>query len=326
MRRLGQIAIILGSFLVCVGIVSAYETYHAPPPADDDTGYCMTCHPPFEDDLHDLHRNNFTGNCNLCHTGSGRNNPFMMWSVDGSGPLGCAGCHGRDYGETIELPNGYDNGSSTFDLNGLPKASGYGLRKQHLNAGVNDCLACHADVDQSFILGEDVNPPQYSRADVVILNSCNTDGSEDGSPEPNGDDNVGLDNDGDTVIDGLDPDCGAPVPGPGETGTLRVDAKDEVLGTMDLLYVVACDTSQNTIEWGFLNQVSSYTYAGQECLIGNTGSYVWTYPAGDIFFLIVANNGTIEGSYGLDGNGTERPEDSSSTVCPLPQDLADRCD
>ena len=38
-----------------------------------------------------------------------------------------------------------------------------------------------------------------------------------------------------------------------------------------------------------------------------------TPPAGDAFFLVVPHNGTIEGSYGLDGQGLERP--ASPAAC-----------
>ena len=90
-----------------------------------------------------------------------------------------------------------------------------------------------------------------------------------------------------------------------------------------------CEATNNTIEFGPLDQVSSYTYSGQECFIGNTGSYVWTYPVGldSLFFLVVGNNMTVEGSYGTGGDeGRERPEDTANLACALPLDLSNRCD
>ena len=47
---------------------------------------------------------------------------------------------------------------------------------------------------------------------------------------------------------------------------------------------------------------------------------------GNVFWLVVGNDGDVEGSDGLDGSGAERPEDASLVTCPLPQDLGERCD
>ena len=43
---------------------------------------------------------------------------------------------------------------------------------------------------------------------------------------------------------------------------------------------------------------------------------------GDRFFLIVGNDTTREGSYGLDGAGADRPEDAGTAGCDLPQELS----
>lgn len=178
-------------FIIAIGLLmaigfarptDAYETYHDP--ALNGAGYCASCHPGFpnRDDTHDLHVSPFTNNCNLCHTGSQRNNPFTLWSAESPGGFGCVGCHGGDYGETIQLPDGYDNGSGAFNLNGLPKQSGYGLRKQHLRKGVTVCVECHTDVPRSFVKKENVNPVYYARSDTTPSDAC-TSASEDSTPE-----------------------------------------------------------------------------------------------------------------------------------------------
>jgi hypothetical protein len=107
---------------------------------------------------------------------------------------------------------------------------------------------------------------------------------------------------------------------------LLVTAHDPASGTMTISYGNPCEATDNTIEYGLLENVAAYTYSGQECGIGTTGTYQWTYPADNLFFLVVGNNATVEGSYGLGSNGAERPEDSTSVICPIPQELADRCD
>jgi hypothetical protein len=52
----------------------------------------------------------------------------------------------------------------------------------------------------------------------------------------------------------------------------------------------------------------------------------WSFGPGSdsLFFLVVSNDGTVEGPYGL-GNGVERPEDIGGALCPYPQDLSDPC-
>jgi len=43
------------------------------------------------------------------------------------------------------------------------------------------------------------------------------------------------------------------------------------------------------------------------------------------YFVIVGNNGTIEGSYGQDSAGIERPEAGTLPGCSYPQQLIDAC-
>ena len=211
-RRIsGQIKILA----VLVGLIAAsglmwdlraYESYHDP--ALNDEGYCVTCHPGFtggrSDVLHQLHvsGDGVTTNCNLCHTGSGRDNPLTMWSFgDALNGLGCAGCHGRNYGETISQ-----------DYQGLPtagdpKASGYGLRRHHALHDVTICATCHTpDVPPGGeIFPESENAPYYGRTDVSLggqpMDTCtNEDTANDA-------DTIGLDNDGDDLYELADPDC-----------------------------------------------------------------------------------------------------------------------
>ena len=95
---------------------------------------------------------------------------------------------------------------------------------------------------------------------------------------------------------------------------------------MTISYGVACASEDNNIEYGSLSQVSAYAYSGQVCGVGNSGSATWMYPEGSTFFLIVAEAGANEGSYGTDSEGVERPEDTSLNCGTLTQDLPNRCD
>lgn len=182
----------------------ATESYHDP--RANDVGYCSGCHEGFaggrNDSLHGLHTDGdsalgvITRNCNLCHTGSGKDNPMTMWSIgDADDGLGCAGCHGRDYGETIQ------QNYRGFSIAGLPKATAYGLRDRHVASAVSGCARCHTAAPLGT-LPENVAPPYYGRSDVNVTDPCAD----------------LLDNDGDTLYDFDDPDCSGltpPVADPG---------------------------------------------------------------------------------------------------------------
>lgn len=200
--------------LVPVFQATAWESYHDPNQAD--AGYCASCHNGFaggqNDTLHFLHTgdNGMTADCSLCHTGSGRDNPLLMWSQGNN--LGCMGCHGQDYGETIKADY------RGFAITGLHKNSGYGLRRHHARSGITVCATCHTNDVNVAPYPENVIDPglgftvhYYSRTASVGLgglpiNPCNNEDSVDDV------DTRGLDNDGDGVYDSADPDCtGAPV-------------------------------------------------------------------------------------------------------------------
>ncbi len=97
-------------------------------------------------------------------------------------------------------------------------------------------------------------------------------------------------------------------------------------GLIDVTYTPACNSSNHTIYYGDLSQVSSYNYSGAACGRGRSGSTSFN-PGGlnRAFFLIVGNTGLVEGSYGRRSPGVERPEDTATLGCDLPQDLSAVC-
>ena len=97
-------------------------------------------------------------------------------------------------------------------------------------------------------------------------------------------------------------------------------------GLIDVRYTPSCGSSNHTIYYGALADVSAYIYTGASCWRGHTGTTSFD-PAGvtDTFFVIVGNTGTVEGSYGLDGTSSERPEDTFTAGCDLPRDLSATC-
>jgi len=201
---LTALAISLGAISFTTGSAWAYPSF------DDGAGNgCIQCHDDFGSGngiLHNNHRNKFGigggTDCNLCHPSGGGTTPVLTyWSGPGGG-YGCAGCHGQDYGEMS--PN-----------SGQPKATAYGLRQVHLNAGETSCGAaggCHFPGSGSTghpnpyppLFPESVPPPYYGLASNNLTDPCSS-AQED---MPFDGDTVGLDNDGDGLIDfPADPDC-----------------------------------------------------------------------------------------------------------------------
>jgi hypothetical protein len=252
------------------------------------------------DSKHEMHRAsaNMATECDLCHTQGDQRNPFTGSSngTANNPGLGCTGCHNRR-----------------------------GLRRHHPPAVV-DCFAngfCHGNPAPP---PESTNPTYYGTVDTLADDSCNSvQQAEIGENWTIGD-TIGLDNDGDGLYDGNDPDCAVAAQTPGAAGSLMVTAHTPGTGEITISYGPACEATDNNIEWGLISQLGTAApYSGQTCGILNTGTATWAYPGGEVYFLVVGNNGVVEGSYGLATSG-ERPEDTTSTTCPVPRDLVDRCD
>jgi hypothetical protein len=121
---------------------------------------------------------------------------------------------------------------------------------------------------------------------------------------------------------------------PGEAGVapqLLVTGYEPATEVMSLTYGVPCEASAHVIEYGRLSRsgVAGYQWDGQECGLDPSGAYEWdtaAIPHESVFFVIVANNGSAEGSYGTASDGSERLEDDTSTACPYPQDLPNTCE
>lgn len=115
---------------------------------------------------------------------------------------------------------------------------------------------------------------------------------------------------------------------PGEASGLRIDGIELETGRLSISYRPACGAADHTLVWGRLEDVRTYRYSGQACGIGADGKHSLPDPGGGAwFFLVVGNDGvSIEGSYGADSGGKERPEDAADPVCPLTQDLTFACD
>lgn len=286
---------------------------------------CQSCHGAFTDatstkgsvfpgdDKHTMHRasNQMNTACDLCHTSGDNRDPFIG-SSDGTATTpgyGCSGCHGRDYGAEGVMARG--------------------LRQHHWRAGETTCVSCHADADPAVAstLAESVSPPYYGSADTNAGDPCNTVAAPKTGENWTIGDFIGTDNNGDGAYDGRDVAC-PPDNDPAEMLGLRITSHDPVAQTIGLSYVLGCETSDTTIEYGPLSAVSTLGYSGQQCGVGTVGAYAWNYAGtpDSMFFLIVGNNGINEGSYGL-GQGGERIEagGASQTCSNLAQQLTNRC-
>jgi len=115
---------------------------------------------------------------------------------------------------------------------------------------------------------------------------------------------------------------------PGEASGLFIDGIDPQTGRLSISHRPACGAADHTLVWGRLEDLRMYRYSGQACGIGADGKHSLPDPGDGVwFFLVVGNDGvSIEGSYGADSGGKERPEDAADPVCPLTQNLTFACD
>jgi hypothetical protein len=128
------------------------------------------------------------------------------------------------------------------------------------------------------------------------------------------------------------------VPGPGQASNpllpadqMTVLGYNDVTGAIDIAFTPACDGTDQNIYWGDLAEVSLYDYTGVECSVGMGGTASFNPGVGSYYFLIVGNNGNVEGSYGFKQPdvpplGDQRPEDIDTTGCPYPRELTAICE
>ncbi|UCH74879.1 MAG: PKD domain-containing protein [Rhodospirillales bacterium] len=250
---------------------------------------CQVCHGAFTDstspkgsvfpgdDKHNMHRSSseMGTNCNLCHTSGDGRNPFIG-SSDGTAAnagVGCVGCHGR------ELDAGND---------GASPGRGAGLRQHHFNSAVTSCANCHSDANPANYtpVGENEMPQYYGTADTNANGPCNEVATSGVNENWTVGDLEGLDNDGDGLYDGADPDCAANTPP-------VADANGPYSGTVDV--PVAFDGSASNDPDG---TIVSYDWVFGD---GGTGTGVnptYTYAASGVFSvtLTVTDDGGLTGT------------------------------
>lgn len=99
---------------------------------------------------------------------------------------------------------------------------------------------------------------------------------------------------------------------------MEVTGYDPGTGAITIRYSPACDATDHTIHYGSLSNVKSYGWADAQCGLDTTGTAVFTpnpLVGQSLFWVIVGNNPTYEGSYGTSSAGVERPQSNAAGVC-----------
>lgn len=149
--------------------------------------------------LMDTHVDWVGGECQACHMILGPGSLYMASSGNDVLSHGCVGCHGREADET-----GVCTGLSSDPRATAHCGAGAGLRAVHERAlGVGTCTSCHGS--DPVPAGEDEPAWNHLLMASAVRDACNSDGSEARLG------NFGLDNDGDGLRDGDDPDCQFPI-------------------------------------------------------------------------------------------------------------------
>jgi len=100
---------------------------------------------------------------------------------------------------------------------------------------------------------------------------------------------------------------------------------DFASGEVAFSYAPACGATDHSVVYGSLEPPNRGAYLGRACGIGTSGAGVFNPGPGSVFFLLVGDNGTIEGSYGKTASGAARPESFGLGVCDRPQVLTALC-
>jgi hypothetical protein len=97
---------------------------------------------------------------------------------------------------------------------------------------------------------------------------------------------------------------------------------------VSLAYAPGCGMTDNAVYWGSGPIGGSLVWTNVACDVGNTGLAAFDpgdpAPDGFIYFVIVGQTATKEGSYGPGASG-ERPEANGIGPCDKPQDLTGTC-
>jgi mono/diheme cytochrome c family protein len=241
------------TLIVISGIAFAYSDYDG----------CKDCHGDFEENnyvsksdnapwnesLMDGHETFVGNNCDACHKDGSKGSVYLNFSIDSTLSKSCVGCHGRQ-----EDVNGSCVGGSGTQVE---CGGGAGLRRMHdQNVGAGTCSSCHSG--DPVPVGEDINPFNYGKSGVQMMDACDADGSESRKGSS------GLDNDGDGPRDAGDTDCQQAVnTPPTQPGALSASAVTSSSATVS--WGASTDADGDTITYQVdyrQNDTSSWSSGG----------------------------------------------------------------
>jgi hypothetical protein len=96
--------------------------------------------------------------------------------------------------------------------------------------------------------------------------------------------------------------------------------------SLEVSYTPACGATDHTLYVGDLTTLRATGIAWTErtCALGTSGNAVLDVRTASAYFVVVGNNGSVEGSYGR-GTAGERPPAGTGTGCQYTQDLSGTC-
>lgn len=108
-------------------------------------------------------------------------------------------------------------------------------------------------------------------------------------------------------------------------GQLR--ARKGTGSAVTVTYASACGATNHTIYAGSLStlRTQGIVWSQRYCALGISGSASFTPASGSQYFVIVGNDGTLEGSYGRASNGAERRTAGAGGSCAYTQQLGGTC-
>jgi hypothetical protein len=112
-----------------------------------------------------------------------------------------------------------------------------------------------------------------------------------------------------------------PAPAPNGSGATTPVTASRATVAGDVIDVAwdtaSCAAAGYDLIYGNLADVSTWTISGGECSLGTAGSHTWSgVPAGDLFFLVIGNDGAgTESSWGIDSQLGERNGLTPSGQC-----------
>ncbi len=104
---------------------------------------------------------------------------------------------------------------------------------------------------------------------------------------------------------------------------------DRVGAMLQLDYEPACGAADHAVFWGASPIAGALAWTSGQCGFGTTGQIAFDpglpAPGQFHYFVIVGQSPALEGSFGQDSTGNERPEALGLAVCELPLSLAGAC-